>query len=84
MGSIVLFAAIVNNIQIVITLVLFIWLYSWAKAQLGSPKLAILFSLIATYLTFWSHPILVWILVGLFLLTTFGKEVIQKADVYSD
>jgi len=71
-----------KNIEIVLTLVAFIWIYSWAKNNLGSPKLAVLFALIVVFLTFWTFPILIWIIVSLFVLAYFGGELIDKANVF--
>jgi len=78
----VLLEGVFDNIWIVLTLFLFVWIYSWAKDNLGSAKLAILFALIVVYLTFYSYPDLVWLLVVLFLLQTFGKEFLAQINPY--
>lgn len=74
--------ALFDNIWIVLTLFLFVWIFSWAKENLGSAKLAILFALIVVYLTFYSYPILVWLLVVFFLLQTFGKEFLAQINPF--
>ncbi|MCR4368348.1 MAG: hypothetical protein NUV67_00400 [archaeon] len=71
-----------DNIWIVLTLFLFVWIYSWAKENLGSAKLAILFSLIVVYLTFYSYPILVWLLVAFFILQTLGKDFLAQINPF--
>jgi chromate transport protein ChrA len=71
-----------KNVEIVLTLVAFIWIYSWAKNNLGSPKLAVLFALIVVFLTFWTFPILIWIIVALFVLAYFGGELIDKVNIF--
>ncbi|HLC79618.1 MAG TPA: hypothetical protein VJG83_04300 [archaeon] len=77
-----LLEAILDNIWIVLTIFLFIWIYSWAKENLGSAKLAILFALIVVYLTFYSYPFLVWLLVIFFLIQTFGKEFLAQINPF--
>jgi len=71
-----------DGIWISLSLVFFIWLYSWAKANLGSARLAVLFAAIVIYLTVFQHPELVWIGVLLFLLATFGKEAFDKVHIF--
>ena len=73
-----------NNVWLALILFIFIWIYSWAKGNLGSAKLAILFAVIIVYLTFYSYPELVWILVVLYMFATFGKEIIAKANPYRE
>jgi len=74
--------ALLDNIWIVLTLFLFVWIYSWAKENLGSAKLAILFALIVVYLTFYSYPVLVWLLVVFFLLQTLGKDFLAQVNPF--
>jgi hypothetical protein len=78
----IILSGLAENIWIAITLFLFVWIYSWAKGNLGSAKLAILFALIIVFLTFYQYPELVWILVILFLLSTFGKEIFSKLNPF--
>ncbi len=73
---------LMDNIWIVLTLFLFVWIYAWAKQNLGSAKLAILFSLIVVYLTFYSYPVLVWLLVAFFLMQTIGKDFLAQANPF--
>jgi len=78
----VILDGLMDNIWIVLTLFLFVWIYSWAKQNLGSAKLAILFSLIVVYLTFYSYPVLVWMLVVFFLLQTLGKDFLAQVNPF--
>ena len=78
----VILEGLMDNIWIVLTIFLFVWIYSWAKENLGSAKLAILFALIVVYLTFYSYPFLVWILVVFFILQTFGKEFLSQINPF--
>lgn len=73
---------LMDNIWIVLTLFLFVWIYSWTKENLGSAKLAILFALIVVYLTFYSYPVLVWLLVAFFLLQTLGKDFLAQVNPF--
>ena len=76
------FLEVLDNVWIVISLYLFVWIYGWAKENLGSAKLAILFAVIVFYLTFYSYQYLVWILVGLFILQTAGKELLTNLNPF--
>ncbi|HIH10417.1 MAG TPA: hypothetical protein HA254_07175 [Candidatus Diapherotrites archaeon] len=80
--KLVLLEGLLDSLWIVLTLFLFVWIYGWAKENLGSAKLAILFALIVVYLTFYSYPFLVWLLVIFFLIQTFGKEFISQINPY--
>ena len=73
-------ATLEQNLWAVLNLFIFVWVYSWAKSQLGSAKLAILFALIVVYLSVISFPFLTWMLAGLFLLTTFGSEIMGRIN----
>ncbi|MBI2597606.1 MAG: hypothetical protein HYW50_00230 [Candidatus Diapherotrites archaeon] len=76
----ILQTAIHENVWIALVLFVFVWLFSWAKGGLGSAKLAVLFAIIVVYLTFYQFPILIWIVVIVFVLATFGKELISKLN----
>ncbi len=80
----ILLQSIWENVWIALILFIFVWVYGWAKGNLGSTKLAILFALIIVYLTFYSFPELVWIAVGIFLLATFGKDIIDKVNPFKE
>lgn len=67
-----------NNIQTVLALFYLIWIYGWAKNQLGSAKLAILFAVIVVYLTFFHFPDLIWVPVVIFIFAFFGKGLFER------
>ena len=67
-----------NDLRTVLSLFYLIWIYGWAKNQLGSAKLAILFAVIVVYLTFFQYPDLVWAPVTLFFISFFGKHILEK------
>lgn len=70
--------ALSQNLLVALTLFIFIWIFAWAKGQLGSTKLAILFAVIIVYLTFYQFPDLVWLALAIFVFATFGKELFEK------
>ncbi len=78
----VLQSLLTENVWIALSLFFFVWIFSWAKKNLGSAALGVIFAIIVVYLTFYSYPILVWIAVGLFLLSTFGKEILEKVNPF--
>lgn len=73
---------LLNNLWIVLSLFYLVWIFGWAKRNLGSAKLAVLFAVIVVYLTFFQFQWLVWIPVLIFLFAVFGKGIFEKADVY--
>ena len=77
-----IFSSLALDLEIVFSLFFLVWVYSWAKGNLGSPKLAIIFAAIIVYLTVSQHRELIWFGVILFLLATFGKELIAKFFQY--
>lgn len=79
-----IFSALALDLEIVLSLFFLVWVYAWAKGKLGSPKLAIIFAAIIVYLTVSQHRELIWLGVLLFLLATFGKELLEKFNVYGD
>lgn len=78
----VLASSIESNLWIVLSLFYMVWIFGWAKKNLGSAKLAVLFSVIVVYLTFFQFPYLVWIPVMIFVFAVFGKGLIEKADAF--
>jgi len=77
-----LLASVLDNIKIVVILFIFVWLFGWAKENVGSPALAVIFSIIVIYLTFFQYEFLVWLLVFLFLLNTIGKEFLAQINPF--
>lgn len=71
-------ADMITALQQVLGLFYLVWIYAWAKKQLGSAKLAILFAVIVVYLTFFQFPELVWIPALIFLFAFFGKGLFEK------
>ncbi|MDP2666726.1 MAG: hypothetical protein Q8P05_04500 [Candidatus Diapherotrites archaeon] len=77
-----LLQSLTENVQLAITIFLFIWIYNWAKGNVGSTKLAFVTALVIMFLTFYQFPELVWGLVFLWAFATFGKDVFTKVNVF--
>lgn len=73
---------LLDNVYIALTLFVLVWIFSWAKGAIGSPKLAILFALIVIYLTIYQYPELVWLGVILFFMSTLGKDFLGKIQLH--
>lgn len=72
---------IYDNLWFVLAIFIFIWLYGWAKSNLGSTIIALVFAILISYLTFYTEPGLIWVIAALFLFATFGKEIFEKVNV---
>lgn len=70
-----------DNLWVALAIFMFIWIYAWAKSNLGSTLIALVFAILISYLTFYTEPGLIWLAVLLFLLSTFGKEIFEKVNV---
>lgn len=70
-----------DNIWIALAIFTFVWIFSWAKSNLGSAKLAVIFAIVIAYITFYTNPELIWIGVALFIFATFGKEIFEKVHI---
>ena len=73
---------LIQNLEIVLSLFYLVWIFGWAKKNLGNPKLAILFAVIVVYLTFFQFPQLIWIPVLIFIFAVFGKGFFEKVNLY--
>ncbi len=63
-----------ENIWVVLTLFFFVWVFTWAKKNLESATLGVIFAIIVVFLTFYSFPELVWITVIVYILMNYGKD----------
>ena len=50
-----------SDIRLALALVFFVYILNWAKAAVGSPKIAVLLGAVLAYLTIYRHPDLVWV-----------------------
>jgi hypothetical protein len=63
-----------GDLWLALFLYITVWLYAWAKGQMGDGRMALIYTLIITFLVFYSHPFFVWVVVGFFVFKTYGKE----------
>lgn len=54
-----------------------IFIYSWAKGKLADARAAVLFAMIIMILIFYQHPDLVWLVIGFYLFSTYGKDMFK-------
>jgi hypothetical protein len=72
-----------GNIWIALAIFTFVWIFSWAKSNLGSAALAFVFAVVIAYITFYTNPELIWLGVALFVFATFGKEIFEKIPAFT-
>lgn len=65
------------SFALVILIVVFFWIYNWSKNQAGK-KIGLILAVIISYLTFFSFPELIWVLFLIFLIATFGKDLMER------
>ncbi len=68
---------IIMSLALVILIIIFFWIYAWGKNQAGA-KIGFILAIIIVYLTFFSFPELIWVVFILFILATFGKELMER------
>ncbi len=77
-----IFGALAGNdlfltFSFILLIIYFLWFYAWGKKQIGT-KLGVLLAIFLTYAIFWLYPDLIWVPVFLFLLMTFGKDILER------
>lgn len=68
-----------DDIRLALSLVMFVWILNWMRNMLGSPRLALLFALVISYLIFFKHPNLLLTVFGLMFVAYFIKPLYSKA-----
>jgi len=71
-------AAMESDLRLALTMIFFVWILNWARKNLGSPRLAIVYALVIAYIIFYKHPQVVWWIVGLFVLSIIGPKFFGK------
>jgi len=66
-----------SSLALVLFIVYFLWLYNWGKKQIGA-KFGLVLGGIVFYLIFFLYQDLVWLPLMLFLLATFGKDLLER------
>jgi chromate transport protein ChrA len=78
LAAIPLLQASLEELKIIIALFYLIWLYGWAKRQIGSPFLSALFSIIIVYICFFYYPFLLFLPFLLFVFAYFFRGMFEK------
>ena len=65
------------TLMLILLIIYFLWIYAWAKKQVGA-KLGLLLAVLITYLLFFNFPELVWVPFLLFLWSIFGKDLLER------
>ncbi len=68
---------IFTTLTLILLIVYFLWIYAWAKKQIG-PNLGLLLAIIITFLLFYNFPDLIWIPFILFIWSVFGKDLLER------
>ena len=66
-----------GDVWLALFLYVSITVFAWAKGKLGSPEVAILYTIIMMFLVFYQHDVLIWMALGLYLYQTYGKEIFK-------
>jgi len=70
-----------GDIWLALFLYISVFLFAWAKGKMGNPAIAMLYTIIIMFLVFYQHDLLIWIVLGIYLYTTYGKEIFKGAGV---
>ncbi|VVB75544.1 Uncharacterised protein [uncultured archaeon] len=65
------------TLELILLLVYFLWIFAWAKKQVGA-KIGLLLAVVITYLLFFNFPELIWVPAILFLWSIFGKDLLER------
>ena len=66
-----------GDIWLALFLYLSIFIFAWAKGKLGNPAIAGIYTIIIMFLIFYQHDVLIWIILGFYIYTTYGKEIFK-------
>ena len=70
--------AMEKDLRLALTMIFFVWILNWARKNLGSPRLAIVYAIVLAYIVFFKHPSVVWWIFGILILVTFGAKFWSK------
>lgn len=73
-------AAMEDDLRLAITMIFFVWILNWARKNLGSPRLAIVYAIVIAYIIFFKHPEAVWWIVGIFILSIVGPKIMEGLE----
>ncbi len=58
-------------------LLIAIFIFSWSKAKIGDLTAAIIFTVAIMMIVFYGHPDLLWLALGIYLFSVYGKEMFK-------
>ncbi|MCX6803860.1 MAG: hypothetical protein NTY48_04805 [Candidatus Diapherotrites archaeon] len=65
------------TLALILFVIYFLWIYAWAKKQIG-PGLGLVLAIVITWILFYNFPDLIWVPFLLFLWSIFGKDLLEK------
>jgi hypothetical protein len=65
------------TLMLILLIIYFLWIYAWAKKQVGA-ELGLLLAILITFLLFYNFPDLIWVPFLLFLWSIFGKDFLER------
>jgi membrane protease YdiL (CAAX protease family) len=72
--------AMSNDLRLALAMVFFVWILNWARKNLGSPRLAILYAIVLAYIVFFKHPEAVWLVAGIIVLAWIGPKFFEGLE----
>ena len=70
-----------NDLRLALTMIFFVWILNWARKNLGSPRLAIVYALVLAYIIFFKHPEAVWLVFGILVLSIVAPNIFKGLEV---
>ncbi|MGI6589458.1 MAG: hypothetical protein ACOX1V_02220 [Candidatus Iainarchaeum sp.] len=65
------------TIALVLLIIYFLWIYAWAKKQVGATT-GLLLAILITWLLFYNFTELIWVPFILYIWSIFGKDLLEK------
>lgn len=65
------------TISLVLLIIYFLWMYAWAKKQIGA-TVGLLLAILITFLLFYQFPDLIWAPFILYIWSIFGKDLLER------
>ena len=65
------------TISLVLLIIYFLWIYAWAKKQVGA-TVGLLLTILITWILFYNFQQLIWVPFILYLWSIFGKDLLER------
>ena len=65
------------TIALVLLIIYFLWIYAWAKKQVGA-TVGLLLAILISWLLFYNFQELIWVPFILWLWSVFGKDLLER------